>query len=375
MINKYKTKKNFYLYFIHFIVCIIIFFIFFSIIFIYYGPFENIRSYIVSTAMHTNKDKFFATWFLPKKKIDDILAKTNPIILNDKENIESIKVQINNNYKADDSNKLNADSNVNTDSGSNNFDQTTKNQISQNQISQNNNDPKTNSISTNPIEIIDISGKNYKGKLMIVKDPSKVTIGLAPKLGEVGATLSKIVQAYGAIGGINAGGFLDDNFLGTGSKPEGIVIENGKIKFIQNELNTFRIIGFNQDNILIVSNSMTLNEIKQSNLRCAISFGPALILNGKPLVVNGGATIAPRSAIGQRKDGAVILLAIDGRQTDSPGANFMDLQEILLKYGAYNAANLDGGSSTTMNFQGKTINKPCDITGERSIASAFIIMP
>jgi exopolysaccharide biosynthesis protein len=144
---------------------------------------------------------------------------------------------------------------------------------------------------------------------------------------------------------------------------------------MQNGLKTFSVIGFNKDNILTISNSMNLDQINNSNLRCAISFGPALILNGKPLVKEGGTYLAPRSAIAQRKDGTILLLVIDGRQAYSAGANYMDIQNIFLKYGAYNAANLDGGSSTTLNYQSKTINRPCDITGERSIASAFLIMP
>lgn len=367
-----KSKSKLYsiiFYLMHFLICILVFLTFFSILLIYHGPFVNLKYYIVSTAMRTNKDKFFATWFLPKKEIDDILARTNPIILNDKENLSNVKSQNTDSYQS--SSNQSAKNLQDSQDSFNKNNSLAENGNSKNK--QSDNDPKANSAVA--IDIIDIAGKNYKGKLMIVKDPSKITVGLAPKLGEVGATLSKIVKTDGAIGGINAGGFLDDNFLGTGSQPEGIIIEDGKIKFIQTGVSAFRIIGFNKDNVLVISNSMTLNEIMANNLRCAISFGPALILNGKPLVTNGGATVAPRSAIAQRKDGTVLLLAIDGRQLDSIGANFMDLQEVLLKYGAYNAANLDGGSSTTMNFQGKTINKPCDIAGERSIASAFIVMP
>jgi exopolysaccharide biosynthesis protein len=225
------------------------------------------------------------------------------------------------------------------------------------------------------INIIDITGTDFKGKLMEINDPSKVTIGLAPELGQAGALLSEIVNVYKAVGGINAGGFLDDNVTGSGANPYGIIIENGKIKFIQNELKTFSVIGFTNNNILVISNSMNLDQIKNGNLRCAISFGPALILNGKPLVEKGGTYLAPRSAIAQRKDGTILLLVIDGRQSYSPGANYMDIQNIFLKYDAYNAANLDGGLSTTLNYQGRTINKPCGTTGERSIPTAFLIMP
>lgn len=325
----------------------LIFLSFFSILLIYHGPFVKLKYNIVAMSMSTNKNKFFATWFLSKDEINNILAKTNSVVKDDKENLSNVKVQKDNSVQSDSTNKV--------------------------LESQNSKERQVKDITG--INIIDITGKNFKGKLMEISDPSKVTVGLAPKLGQVGAPLSEIVNIYKAIGGINAGGFLDDNLTGTGANPNGIVIENGKIKFMQNGLKTFSVIGFNKDNILIISNSMNLDQINNSNLRCAISFGPALILNGKPLVKEGGAYLAPRSAIAQRKDGTILLLVIDGRQSYSAGANYMDIQNIFLKYGAYNAANLDGGSSTTLNYQGKTINRPCDITGERSIASAFLIMP
>ena len=227
--------------------------------------------------------------------------------------------------------------------------------------------------STN-VQIFDITGKTFEGKLMLIQDPSKVTIGLAPKLGQIGAPLSQIVAANNALGGVNAGGFQDDNFTGTGAKPDGIVVQDSQIKFQKSGQDSFSVIGFNQDNVLVISNDMTLNEIKKNNLRCAISFGPALILNGKPLVSSSGTSLQPRTAIGQRKDGTVLLLAIDGRQQKSAGANYTDVMDVLLQYGAYNAANLDGGSSTTMNYMSKTINSPCDINGERSIATAYLVM-
>ena len=225
------------------------------------------------------------------------------------------------------------------------------------------------------IEIIDVAGKTFKGKLMIIEDPSRIYMGLAPKIGQVGAPLSEIVKVNNAAGGINAGGFLDDNFIGKGATPDGIVIMNGEIIYQQSGLSSFGIIGFTKDNILLVSNGMSLDEIKKSNLRCAISFGPVIITNGEPLVESSGTALQPRSAIAQTKDGTILLLAIDGRSADSQGGDFKEIQDVLLQYGAYNAANLDGGSSTTMNYLGKTINNPCDITGERSIASAFLIMP
>jgi exopolysaccharide biosynthesis protein len=344
---KHKTK-SFYItcYLSHFLICQLLFLSLFSFLLIYHGPFVKLKENIVAMSMSTNKNKFFATWFLSKNEIDSILARTNPVVKDYKQNLSGVNIQ-----KGNQPDTSTASAKTRTDT--------------------------QDSINNKNIKIIDITEKDFNGKIIEISDPSKITIGLAPNLGEKGTILSKIVKLYGAIGGINAGGFLNDSVVGggTGGEPSGIVIDNSEIKFIQKGLNTFDVIGFNKDNILIISNSMNIDQIKSSNLRCAISFGPALIVNGKPLVKNGGTYLAPRSAIAQKKDGTVLLLVIDGRQSSSHGANYLDVQNILLKYGAYNAANLDGGGSTTLNYQGKTINSPSDITGERAIPTAFLIMP
>jgi exopolysaccharide biosynthesis protein len=332
--NGTKHKKSLFkfitLHLVFFIICETIFFVSFTVVLIYHGPFERVKEYAVSTVMGTSSNHYLATWFLSKDEINKILKKTSPVIKSDEQNVKNVVI----------SNKDNSNKNY---AG---------------------------------IQVIDINEKKFRGKLMIIADPKRVSIGLTPYLGQAGAPLSKIIKNYKAIGGINAGGFMDDNLLGgTGGKPIGVIVENRQIKYVQKGSNSFNVIGFNKDNILVVSNNMSLNTIRNSNLRCAVSFGPALIINGNPLVKYGGTNLQPRSAIGQRKDGAVLFLAIDGRQINSAGANYMEIQDILLNYGAYNAANLDGGASTTLIYKGKIINNPSDIVGERSVPSSFIIMP
>ena len=323
-----------------------------AIILIYHGPFTDLRDSIVSMSMATNSNKFFATWFLSTNEIDRILSYTNSKVKNGIEDPNKIIIKATQITETTSAEVRGSDS-ISTES----------------KIA----DPTTTPV--RKIEIIDVAGKTFKGKLMIIEDPSRIDLGLAPKIGQVGAPLSEIVKVNNAAGGINAGGFLDDNFIGKGATPDGIVIMDGEIIYQQSGLSSFGIIGFTKDNILLVSNGMSLDEIKKSNLRCAISFGPVIITNGEPLVESSGTALQPRSAIAQTKDGTILLLAIDGRSADSQGGDFKEIQDVLLQYGAYNAANLDGGSSTTMNYLGKTINNPCDITGERSIASAFLIMP
>ena len=118
-----------------------------------------------------------------------------------------------------------------------------------------------------------------------------------------------------------------------------------------------------------------MDEINKSNIRDAIAFSPLLIINGNPTKINGngGWGIAPRTAIGQTKDGTFLLLVIDGRQLSSFGATIKDIQDIFVKYEAVNAANLDGGSSSIMMLNNKTVNFPCTSKTGRYIPSAIII--
>ena len=100
-------------------------------------------------------------------------------------------------------------------------------------------------------------------------------------------------------------------------------------------------------------------------VRDAVSWGPFLIVNGKQSFIrgNGGWGYAARSAIGQREDGIVLLLVISSNQIRTKGADMVDLAEIMKRYHAINAANLDGGTSTVMvmpkDIAQKEYESPC----------------
>ena len=110
-------------------------------------------------------------------------------------------------------------------------------------------------------------------------------------------------------------------------------------------------------------------------MRDAVSFiTPALIVNGKAADILGtGGGLNPRTAIGQRADGAVLLLVIDGRQSHSIGANYKDLMDVMLQYGAVNAANLDGGSSTLMVYNDQILNVCASLYGSRKLPTAILV--
>ncbi|HEY8803853.1 MAG TPA: phosphodiester glycosidase family protein, partial [Clostridium sp.] len=237
---------------------------------------------------------------------------------------------------------------------------------------------------SNSIERYNISnGRKFTGYVLIIKDPTRVKVGYSNKLGTQGELTSQIAQDKGAIAAINAGGFSDSSstntkWTGTGGKPMGLIMSNGIIKFndITDPNKKVDVTAITKKAQLLVG-PYSLNDLKMLGVTDAVSFGPALVVDGKGSIKSGdgGWGIAPRTAIGQRSDGAIILLAIDGRTTKSLGASLKDVQNIMLKYGAYNASNLDGGSSTAMYNNGSIINNPCDALGERAVPSAFIVNP
>ena len=234
----------------------------------------------------------------------------------------------------------------------------------------------------NSIERYNISnGIKFTGYLLIIKDPTRVTVGYSNKLKIQGELTSQIAEDNGAVAAINAGGFADSSstnttWTGTGAIPTGIIMSNGVIKTndIANPDKKVDVTALTKKGQLLVG-PYSLNEMKKLSVTQAVSFGPALVVNSQGTIKSGdgGWGIAPRTAIGQRSDGAIILLAIDGRTTKSLGASLRDVQNIMIQYGAVNASNLDGGSSTTMYYNGSLINNPCDALGERAVPSAFIV--
>ena len=111
--------------------------------------------------------------------------------------------------------------------------------------------------------------------------------------------------------------------------------------------------GFNFDDVLVVAKSMTAQQAKEQNIRDGCEFGPVLIMNGEvnQEAYNANSGWNPRTAIGQRADGAVIFVCIDGRQVGSPGGTYADIINIMVEYGAVNACNMAGGSSSGMMYR------------------------
>ena len=295
---------------------------------IFYGPFENLKRIVVGTSWNTLKHQWIARIFLSDEAIHNILGET---------------------YAQDP-----------TEQGG---------EIQMLEFTNKH---------TDKIEVYNIESDDFEGKMLLIYDPTRVGVGFSSKMPRSGETTSAIAKKNGAIAAINAGGFMDAQWAGTGGAPMGFIIKNNEL--IYDQLNNRDLkqetVAFTEKGMLIVGKH-SITQLLSIGVKEAVSFGPPLIVNGKPTISkgDGGWGIAPRTAIGQREDGVVLLLVIDGRSLKSHCATLRDVQDILLQYKAVNAVNLDGGSSTTMYYDGKIINRPSDALGERTVPTAFIVMP
>lgn len=218
------------------------------------------------------------------------------------------------------------------------------------------------------IEVVEISGRTFYGTLLIIKDPSRISLASIYPWSETGVTLDKLVTDAGAVAGINGGLYNSGN--NSGGRPYGIVVADGEIQL--NEPESFPglvLIGFDEDNILqiIDVDGMSADEtaalIKEKRIRDAVTFQEdasdknnhfvKLVINGTARELNGaGSGLNPRTCIGQRADGSVLMLVTDGRgKSGHLGASASDLIGVMTEYGAVNAANLDGGSSSCMYYE------------------------
>lgn len=215
-----------------------------------------------------------------------------------------------------------------------------------------------------------VAGDNFSGTMMIVRDPSRVFVGTIYPWGEYGKELHEIVESYGAVAGINGG--LYASYMNTGGRPIGPVVSQGEIQNMA-ELETVGLvlIGLSEDHILHIIDIAGKGRaeveaiIADNRIRDAICFQEEasdannhfvkLIINGERREMNGlGSGANPRTAIGQTADGRILLFVTDGRGANGHlGATASDLISVMEQYGAVNAANLDGGSSSSMYYDGE----------------------
>lgn len=287
-----------------------------TITLICHGPSNSAKELFATTILETGQLKFLANVFLSKDEIEGIVSKNS---------LQDMNVEIDENLI-----KTNID--------------------------------KTKEL----IEIHEVNGNNFEGKMMVVNDPSKISLATTYPWGEYGKELRVLTEDAGAIAGVNGGIYYSSG--NKGGRPLGVTVSNGEIQDISLGLVGLYLIGFDENNLLRIISLDGMNKanveelIKTEKIRDAVAFQEEssdknnhfvkLIINGEKRELNGmGSGANPRTAIGQRKDGSVLILVTDGRGKNGHlGATASDIIDIMAEYGAVNAANLDGGSSSSLYY-------------------------
>lgn len=204
--------------------------------------------------------------------------------------------------------------------------------------------------------LVRVKGSGYQGVLAILKDASKMRCCAAEHIGSYGEYLSDFVPRCNGIIGINASGFYDPEGVGSGGTVDGLAICEGK-EYGYHVTYGRKRVEFRTDNKMYIVDADTSIS---SDVRDAVEFQPALIVDGRALIdeQSGFRSIQPRTVIAQAKDGDAMMLVIEGRLVGrSLGIGLPDCTEILLGYDAYQAMNMDGGTSAVMWYDGEYVTK------------------
>ena len=290
-----------------------------TITLICHGPSESAKELFATTILETGQLKFLANVFLSKEELQEIV---------DKNSLQDMDAEV-------DENLINTDGNKEKEL----------------------------------IEIHNVSGDGFEGTMMVVNDPAKISLATTYPWSEYGKELGVIVDEAGAIAGVNGGIYYSSG--NKGGRPYGVTVSNGEIQDITLGWSGLYLIGFDENNLLRIISLEGMNKsavekmVKEEKIRDAISFQEEssdannhfvkLIINGEKRELSGkGSGQNPRTAIGQRKDGSVLILVTDGRGKNGHlGATASDLIDIMAEYGAVNAANVDGGSSSSLYYNKK----------------------
>jgi exopolysaccharide biosynthesis protein len=233
------------------------------------------------------------------------------------------------------------------------------------------------------VRVETVDTPNYTAKVMIVGDPTTVHL-VSSKYPDKGQALSELIEQNHGVGGINAGGFSDAGGTGSGGEVVGIAIGDGKVLseagFSRKEEH---LVGGFTSSGQFITGRYSIEKLLAMGVTEAVSFGPQLLVDGKDVVsknIENAYGWAPRTAIGQKSDGAVVMIITDGRfyhDKTHRGASMRDLVKIFKDYQVFNAIALDGGGSTTMIWNGELQLQPATQTraGMRYLPNAFIVVP
>ena len=301
------------------------------------------RNIWIETAMTTDQHKWLATWFFPDSLIDKVMSgqvDVKDISVTDIYGNESSDVLGQQNLVVGEKDKFG-------------------NTVFANDLEEN-------------IVILEIKKSNFKAKLVLVDDPSRVFLGVTDYKGSRGEFICDYLEKENAVVGVNASGFNDIGGVSLGGEVTGQCVSKGE--YWGTYSSQYTLVGFDKNDSLVVGG---IADWKEYNIRDGFQYKPTLILDGKKVVEDSaGWGLQPRTVIGQCKNGVVLMLVVDGRQVGySIGATMEDCADILLQYGAVTAGACDGGSSSVIGYDGEVINKPCarDMPTGRYLPNAWLV--
>ena len=277
-----------------------------------YSPWFGFKDFWIPTAMTTMSHRYLAYTLYDEKTVDKVMSENYTKGVEEEVNLDDIVI----------------------DTNSENRHYTSKYEK----------EMFTKDPDNDVYKIIRLEEDNFKGYLTVIYDPADVDLAIPKRLGKAGQSVAKI--------------------------------KDGKLVW-QHAGGSGGLIGFTKDHKMYLTFEAPDVAISKG-MDDAVEFGPFLIVNGKSAEIkgNGGWGRAPRTVIAQRKDGVVLFLEIEGRLPGySIGATMEEIIEVLLRYKAYNAANLDGGASATMAVNGKLYNRPSagGEYGGRTVSNAWIV--
>jgi exopolysaccharide biosynthesis protein len=316
--------------------------------FVVYGPFESFRNTIISTSLNTKTHQYIAYTFYSKSTIQGVSKLDSYTPWDENTKLEDIVIDT-----------------APKSSYENEYDK----------------EILTRDEGNEDYKLIETEVDGFKAYLVAIYNPAKVGVATSKAFNKNGTGAERMYKMCDRLGGIvciNGGGFKDPDGWGS-DVPMGYIIKNGQVVWSDSSKQN-DIIGISNNNKLMLVHA-TGEEAIEMGMRDGLQFGPFLIVNGELIKFNnaaGGYNKAARTAIAQRKDGVILFLVTEGVHANGP--RLLAVAEFLQKYGAYNAANLDGGSSAQLVINGKLINRPLNVAGKeikhgRSVVSGFILMP
>ena len=336
-----------------------------GLVFTLYGPITGFKEWLITTAMPTMDHQKYCKWFYSDKEIKKIMSKNYIVESGESTDKDLITKEVTKKYK----------------------DEYEKQILEHEEGEQ--------------YKIIKLEIAGMPAYLAAIYDPTMIKVEYTKELGSRGEYVTKMAERNGGILAINGGGFLDPGGSSWGGTPTGITISNGKV-ITNNEyglaINSGGVVGFTEDGTLMLLKVNSAKEALNQGVVNAVSWGPFLIVNGVSSKIsgNGGWGIGARTAIGQRKDGVVLFLVVDSNASRTKGATMGDLTDVMERYGAVNASNLDGGTSSVIVLPKQVakskwnapcndyftnaycaINDPIDSTGThqtRYIATSFVVL-